>query len=49
MLHILTQSKIKSNKKIFKNMKKAGKTIICVTHDQEVANAADRVINLVKQ
>lgn len=34
---------------IFKNMKKAGKTIICVTHDQEVANAADRVINLVKQ
>lgn len=34
--------------KIFRNMKKEGKTIICVTHDQEVANAADRIINLVK-
>lgn len=33
---------------ILKNMKKEGKTIICVTHDQEVANAADRIINLVK-
>lgn len=33
---------------IFRNMKKEGKTIICVTHDQEVANAADRIINLVK-
>ncbi len=34
---------------IFKNMKKEGKTIICVTHDKEVANVADRIINLVKE
>lgn len=31
---------------IFQNIKKAGKTIICVTHDKEVANSADRIINL---
>lgn len=34
---------------IFKNMKKEGKTIICVTHDQEVANVADRIISLAKE
>lgn len=34
--------------KIFKNIKQEGKTIICVTHDKEVANSADRIINLVK-
>ena len=33
---------------ILREIKKAGKTIICVTHDQEVAAAADRVINLVR-
>lgn len=35
--------------KIFKDIKKEGKTIICVTHDKEVADSADRVINLVKE
>lgn len=34
--------------KIFKDIKKEGKTIICVTHDKEVADSADRTINLVK-
>lgn len=33
---------------ILREIKKAGKTIICVTHDQEVAAAADRVINLAR-
>ena len=33
---------------IFKDIKKSGKTIICVTHDKEVADSADRVINLSK-
>lgn len=31
---------------ILKEIKKCGKTIICVTHDKEVADSADRVINL---
>lgn len=31
---------------IFKDIKKSGKTIICVTHDKEVSDAADRIINL---
>lgn len=31
---------------IFKEIKKNGKTIICVTHDKDVADAADRIINL---
>ncbi|MDR1018698.1 MAG: ABC transporter ATP-binding protein [Lachnospiraceae bacterium] len=34
---------------IFKDLKEEGKTIICVTHDKEVADAADRVIHLVKE
>ena len=33
---------------IFKGIKKEGKTIICVTHDTEVAASADRIINLTK-
>ena len=32
---------------ILKDIKKVGKTIICVTHDKEVADSADRIINLV--
>ncbi|MED5049451.1 ABC transporter ATP-binding protein [Bacillus siamensis] len=39
-----------SNKNIilslFHQLKDMGKTIICVTHDQEIANGSDRVINL---
>lgn len=31
---------------IFKDIKKSGKTIICVTHDKDVADSADRIINL---
>lgn len=34
--------------KIFKNIKESNKTIICVTHDKELANSADRVIDLKK-
>ncbi len=33
---------------IFKELKKNGKTIICVTHDADVAQSADRIINLKK-
>lgn len=33
---------------IFKNIKKEGKTIICVTHDKDVADSSDRIINLSK-
>ena len=33
---------------IFKYIKKSGKTIICVTHDKDISDAADRVINLKK-
>ena len=31
---------------IFKDLKKSGKTIICVTHDKDVSDSADRVIHL---
>ncbi|RDY83151.1 ABC transporter ATP-binding protein [Bacillus amyloliquefaciens] len=31
---------------LFHQLKGMGKTIICVTHDQEIANDSDRVINL---
>ncbi len=33
---------------IFLELKNLGKTIICVTHDKEVADSADRIINLSK-
>ncbi len=35
--------------KIFKELKDKGKTIICVTHDKDVADSADRIINLVRE
>lgn len=31
---------------ILKEIKNSGKTIICVTHDKDVSDAADRIINL---
>ena len=31
---------------LFKKLKSMGKTIICVTHDQEMAQAADRMVQL---
>lgn len=31
---------------IFKDIKKSGKTIICVTHDKDVSDSADRIIDL---
>ncbi|MGL4914318.1 MAG: ABC transporter ATP-binding protein [Romboutsia sp.] len=31
---------------IFKDIKRSGKTIICVTHDKDVSDSADRIINL---
>ncbi|MDG0767187.1 ATP-binding cassette domain-containing protein [Bacillus halotolerans] len=31
---------------LFHQLKEMGKTIICVTHDPEIANCSDRVINL---
>ncbi|MBR6401991.1 MAG: ABC transporter ATP-binding protein [Eubacterium sp.] len=34
---------------LFKQIKAEGKTIICVTHDKIVADAADRIINLTKE
>ena len=33
---------------IFQKLKRDGKTIICVTHDKDVANSADRIIELKK-
>lgn len=40
------------NKKIimslFKELKEKGKTIVCVTHDKELANNADRIITIEK-
>ncbi|GAA0106742.1 ATP-binding cassette domain-containing protein [Paraclostridium sordellii] len=33
---------------IFKDIKKNGKTIICVTHDKDVSDSADRIIDLKK-
>ena len=36
-------------KKLFKKLKKEGKTIICVTHDEKMAKSADRIIDLKKE
>ena len=33
----------------FKELKKEGKTIVCVTHDEEMAKSADRIIDLKKE
>ena len=35
--------------KITSNIKKEGKTIICVTHDEKMAKSADRIIDLKKE
>ena len=32
-----------------KELKKEGKTIICVTHDEKMAKSADRIIDLKKE
>ena len=48
-LEILIQA---IRKKLFiylKNKKKEGKTIVCVTHDEEMAKSADRIIDLKKE
>ena len=34
---------------LFKKLKKEGKTIVCVTHDEEMAKSADRIIDLKKE
>lgn len=34
---------------LFQQMKTEGKTIICVTHDEEMAKKADRIICLQKE
>lgn len=34
---------------LFKELKKEGKTIICVTHDEKMAKSADRIIDLKKE
>lgn len=31
---------------IFQDLRQAGKTIVCVTHDQDIAHQSDRIINL---
>ncbi|MED4587678.1 ATP-binding cassette domain-containing protein [Priestia flexa] len=34
---------------LFEHLKDTGKTIVCVTHDKEVAERSDRIINIVRR
>ena len=48
-LEILIQVIRKKIIHLFKELKKEGKTIVCVTHDEEMAKSADRIIDLKKE
>ena len=40
---------ISTEMKVVQKLKKEGKTIICVTHDEKMAKSADRIIDLKKE
>ena len=40
---------ISTEMKVVQKLKKEGKTIVCVTHDEEMAKSADRIIDLKKE